>query len=439
MNKLLSGESISAEEAKRIGLIDELAEGHDILLEVCSVIATKSKKRIHHNGKTRGKRLLYYLPDQFVVYRSSQLFNLIRDYPESLPVLEELRTALNITCHYDYAITSIRHQLHDRLLIPGAHTEDVLQMYLRTHKVTSFLFRDSGLRIVDVFIKVATSVIDHLQRRADSVKCIVSTLLDDESMESMSENEEGDVNLDDSSIEGMLRWSPDGLQSGSADSTTMSLLIGVYGGKESFLSEYRDMLASRLVALGSFDIDREIASLNMMRSKFLSSSEALTQCSVMIKDILESRKLFLKIRAKMGNVAQLSMIVKSAHFWPITEDPIGELMAGQFEYLPEHIRDQMTAHERTFTELKPTQKIQWCKNEGIVSFSVEIKGKETHFRLSPLYIHVLSLFQSSISLSVEEVARQAGEPTEKIKSVIQFWISRNILRETEINKYVINE
>ena len=475
MNKLLSGESISAEDAKQMGLVDELLEDDSEILKMCSVIGCKNGKRTHFVKDSKFKKLLYYLPDQFLMYRTSQLFNLIRDFPESTPILEELRTALRITSQYEYVIGSIRKQLQERLLIPGAHTEDVLQMYLRTHKVTSFLFKDSGMRTIDVFLKVANAVIEHLQKRSDSVKCIVSSLLDDsQDVRTDLSLEEDELLLDSesvaddpTSIEAMLQWTPGDVTAARSESDTMSLLIGVYGGKESFLSEYRDMLASRLISIGSFDIDRETASLDLMKSKFVSSqtSDALTHCSVMIKDVTESRKLNLKIRSKLipkrSGINQISMLVKSAHFWPnstVADDNDGDSASSsldQFAYLPKSLLDLMREHERLFTELKPTQKIQWCRHEGVVTLSIEIRGKEVEFRLSPLYVEVLALFQNIVAaspaatpvpaaivaptLSLEEIARAVKESRDRVKPVVQFWVSKNVIREQEINKFVINE
>ena len=54
-------------------------------------------------------------------------------------------------------------------------------------------------------------------------------------------------------------------EDGGFDSEKMALLIGVYGGKLDFLNEYKQMLASRLLALGSFEIERELASLELLR------------------------------------------------------------------------------------------------------------------------------------------------------------------------------
>ena len=439
MTKLLNGESIPAQEARHIGLVDEVIASteEDLLIRVGSQVARNHGKRVHY--ARAGKSLLYYIPEQFLILRSSQLFNLIRDFPDSQGALDELKTALKLTCQFDFVISSIKSQLAERLLIPGAHTEDVLEMYLRTFKVVSFLFPD---RSMEVFVRIATPVIHHLQRRPDSVKCIVAAMLDQDrdSVETDSETSGDD---------------------------TMSLLIGVYGGQESFLAEYKDMLAGRLISIGSFDIDRELASLDLMKSKF--GEAALGNCSVMIKDVMESRRLNAKIKTQLATFSlpkqsislNLTMMVKSGHFWPTASSatPEGDddfssphLGLESFAFLPAETVTLMREYERIFTQLKPTQRVEWRKGEGLMTISIAQKnGRESEFRLTPIYVEVLSLFEKislpssailpspPVNLTLEAIATAVKLSVEKVRPVVQFWVARGILREIEINKFALNE
>ena len=471
MHALLSGGSISATAAKDISLIDELVDAPDNIT-VATHIGLKHRKRRRLIAQSDSRaRLVNFLPDQFLLYRSSQLFNLIRDYPSSLSALEELRTVLQLTCQYDFVIESIKAQLKDRLLIPGAHTEDILQMYLRTNKVVSLLFKNSPKKRSEVFQRVTGSVIAHLHKRKDSVKCIVSTMLEKD-----NEDEEMDYfDIADHCETDEFDWVPLPVDAKKSDET-ISLLIGVYGGQTHFLGEYREMLATRLVSLGSFEIDREIASLDLMKSKF--DPDALNECSIMIKDMVESRKVFQKIKTKLIKTKNFhllpSSLILSKHFWPSRivggtetgDDDMGDSgssssisVEDQFKFLPVEILSVMKEYEKLFTEMKPTQRLEWKRTEGIVVIQVSIRGREFEFRVSPLYVEVLSLFQSlavassassspivtsvaptcASSLTIEEIAKSIKEPNEKVRQIVAFWISKNVLREIDINKYVINE
>ena len=159
------------------------------------------------------------------------------------------------------------------------------------------------------------------------------------------------------------------------------------------------------------------------------------------------------------------MLVKSGHFWPTAGGPERDPEAGsadscldQFTFLPPQIQALMKEFETIFTALKPTQKIEWRKAEGVVTLSIEIRGKETEFKLSPIYVEVVSLFQAlrlpasaqptpvptsvvpaAVALSMEAIAEGAKETVDRIKPVVQFWVAKGVLREVEINKFIINE
>jgi anaphase-promoting complex subunit 2 len=488
MHSLLSGGCISANAAKDVSLIDELLEHSTDALTVASQIGLKHRKRrrilAYMDSPASSLRLVHFLPDQFLLYRSSQLFNLIRDYPSSIPALEELCTVLQLTSQYDFVVDCMRSQLEDRLLIPGAHTEDILQMYLRTNKVVAMIFKNlSNRKRSVIFQKIASCIIQHLHKRKDSVKCIVSTMLanDDNDDEGNHEHYDfsdhkrllGDITDDD------FEWVPSPIDSQRNSNETISLLIGVYGGQNHFLGEYKDMLASRLVSLGSFEIDREIASLDLMKSKF--EPAALNDCTIMIKDMIESRKIFQKIKlCKIQNFHLLpSNLILSKHFWPSkllggenddsesgSEDMLGsggKSVDEQFKFLPKEIRAVMTEYEKSFSTFKPTQRLDWIRTEGIVVIQVIVRGKEYEFKVSPLYVEVLSLFQQlavsasassspiitstvptnpllpAASLTIEEIGKSIQQPNDKVRQIVSFWVSRNILREIDINKFIINE
>jgi hypothetical protein len=457
MHALLSGGTITAVSAKDISLIDELVDDSDSVAVACQIGLKHRKRRRLLSQLNSSARLVHFLPDQFLLYRSSQLFNLIRDYPSSLSAIEELCTVLQLTCQYDFVANSIKTQLQDRLLIPGAHTEDILQMYLRTNKVVSLLFKNSNRRRSDVFQKVTSSVIHHLHKRKDSVKCIVSTLLENEDCED-------EKTFIDNCSDDDFEWVPN--PTDAQGDETISLLIGVYGGQTYFLSEYREMLASRLVSLGSFEIDREIASLDLMKSKF--DPNALNDCNIMIKDMIESRRVFQKIKAKLIKVKNHhllpSSLILSKHFWPSkivgdsTDEPDGSSNCGdQFKFLPPEILTVMKEYEKLFTELKPTQRLEWKRSEGIVVIQINIRNRDYEFRVSPLFVEVLSLFQSLAiascsakssplisasapsSMTIEDIAKSIQQPNETVKQIVAFWVSKNVLREIDINRFVINE
>ena len=45
------------------------------------------------------------------------------------------------------------------------------------------------------------------------------------------------------------------------------MLIGIYGSKEMFIKEYKDMLADRILTSGSYQTDKEQAHLELLKRR----------------------------------------------------------------------------------------------------------------------------------------------------------------------------
>lgn len=83
--------------------------------------------------------------------------------------------------------------------------------------------------------------------------------------------------------------------------------MNIYGSTELFVNEYRALLAQRLLALTSFDTEKEIRNLELLKLRF--GEEALWGCQVsqsvvfglswfqvMLKDLADSKRIFSSIQ-----------------------------------------------------------------------------------------------------------------------------------------------
>jgi anaphase-promoting complex subunit 2 len=70
-------------------------------------------------------------------WRIAQLFEIIKEYPESTPALEDLRACLDQTQnqHAPLLVASFRDVVAARLLHPGVNTSAILDIYVSTIKV----------------------------------------------------------------------------------------------------------------------------------------------------------------------------------------------------------------------------------------------------------------------------------------------------------------
>ena len=102
----------------------------------------------------------------------------------------------------------------------------------------------------------------------------------------------------------------------------LSMLVQIYGSKELFVTEYRFILADKLLKRDDFDTDKEVRTLELLKLRFGESS--MHSCEVMVKDIADSKRVNTTIRdmkKKKGVVSPeassvLGATIVSRHYWP---------------------------------------------------------------------------------------------------------------------------
>jgi hypothetical protein len=76
-----------------------------------------------------------HVVEEFGKWRIAQLFEIIKEFPESTPALEDIRACLDHTNQHTALVESYREVLVARLLHPGANTSAILDIYVSTIKV----------------------------------------------------------------------------------------------------------------------------------------------------------------------------------------------------------------------------------------------------------------------------------------------------------------
>ncbi len=134
-------------------------------------------------------RLQNHLYETYAKTRIDQLFNIIIEYPDSQPALEDLRACLERTAGdlRGDLTAALRDVLRRKLLHLGVSTTDVLTAYVAAIR---------SLRVLDpdgvVLELVCEPVRAYLRTRDDTVRCIVQSLIDDncnELAEELKQNE----------------------------------------------------------------------------------------------------------------------------------------------------------------------------------------------------------------------------------------------------------
>ncbi|XP_041481445.1 anaphase-promoting complex subunit 2-like isoform X2 [Lytechinus variegatus] len=242
------------------------------------------------------ERLQYYLYQTLAELRIQELFNIIVEFPDSMSALNDLKSCLEKTDLRKKLVQSLRSAFENRLLHPGVNTTDILTQYISSIR---------ALRVLDpsgiVLELVCEPIRKYLRTREDTVRCIVSSLTDDNSNELADELVKAQpVNVEDGASTGTEEanpydWQPDPIDADPSQtsksrrtSDIISTLVNIYGSRELFVNEYRNLLADRILSSFSYDTARELRNLELLKLRFGESQ--LHQCEVMLKDVADSKR-----------------------------------------------------------------------------------------------------------------------------------------------------
>jgi anaphase-promoting complex subunit 2 len=114
-------------------------------------------------------KLNHTIAECFCQVRKGELFDMIRDYPDSLPGIQDLNKALQLTRMTSQLMDSLKGSFQQRLLHPGVETGQILQIYINTIKVLRVMDPTDGL-----LESVATGIRSYLRGRADTVRNIIT-------------------------------------------------------------------------------------------------------------------------------------------------------------------------------------------------------------------------------------------------------------------------
>lgn len=263
--------------------------------------------------------------------RSSQLFDLITDWPSSKPAVLDLKTALEETGKRLDIGYKLSHSLHRRLLHPGAKTREILQIYVSL-VYTIRCIDPSGI----LLSRVAGPVRSYLRSRSDTVPVIVASLLgDDEAFDQLrgeldaaaQQNESGgnqaDVSInaggekddEEEDEDGAFHlmpttgstgasqlkivdysdpnWEPRPIDAGPSYRQTRSadviaMLVSIFDAKASFIKALEISTARALLKRDRYEVTREYRNNEVLKRRFGDAS--LARCDVMLQDVADSKR-----------------------------------------------------------------------------------------------------------------------------------------------------
>ena len=340
--------------------------------------------------------------------RTTELFDMIVDYPASLPAIQDLTICLTKTDQRQFLERSLNHQIHSRLLHPGADTKDILSQYISLIRV---------LRIIDppgvLLARCATAMRAYLRAREDTIRCIVQGMVDENAdllsdigggdgfgstgnniaveAQELKEKEEDEVEdfKDDD-----YNWTPapvdapgDYARNRTAD--IIQLLVSIYDTKELFVKELQLLLAARLLAIKNYEFDRELRNIEILKIRF--GETALSGLEVMLKDCADSKRIDTALHSEANPHINLPASADSMHttivshlFWPTFHK--------QTLKLPGQLGKMTEAYEKAFRKVKPEKRLHWIPNLGSVNLEITLKDRNLSLDVTPIQAAVLELF-----------------------------------------------
>lgn len=403
-------------------------------------------------------RLEYFAYETLQDLRIAKLFEIIVDYPDSSPAIEDLKQCLEYTGQHSKLVDSFITALRYRLLTAGASTNDILHQYISTIK---------ALRTIDpagVFLEaVGEPIREYLRGRKDTIKCIVTMLTDgaggnpsgpgstgDSLLEELNRDEENqenfglddDVNTDDKQAWiNAQSWEPDPLEADPLKGSRyrrkvdiLGMIVGIIGSKDQLINEYRVMLAEKLLNKSDYDIDSEIRTLELLKIHFGESS--MQKCEIMLNDLIDSKRTNTNIKATIKRQPQpaadlwehemsldnINATIISTNFWPPIQD--------EALNVPGPVDQLLSDYAKRFHEVKTPRKLLWKKNLGNVKLELEFEDRVLQFMVTPLHASIIMQFQDKTSWTSKNLASAVGVPVDVLNRRINFWISKGILTES---------
>lgn len=382
----------------------------------------------------------------YVNMRIEELFSIIRDFPESIPAIEDLKFCLERTNQRQQLLASLKSAFETRLLHPGVHTSDIITVYISAIK---------ALRELDpsmVILQVACQPIrKYLRTREDTVRQIVGSLTGDaegcsDLANELSRADPVTLETQDSEDEGSdpEDWTPDPTdaltdKTGSKrrSSDIISLLVSIYGSKEIFINEYKTVLADRLLHQLNYNTVREIRNVELLKLRFGESH--MHYCEVMLKDVADSRRINTNIREEESRLPVeeqstflLSAMIISSEFWPQLKEEKMEL--------PAVASKAMEDYTHRFEKLKAMRTLRWKPHLGSVTLDVELEDRTiANLTVSPIHAAIILHFQDKATWTLEELSGVLGVPQEMVRRKLALWQQQGVLREEAGGRYTVQE
>ncbi|KAL7280018.1 hypothetical protein ACG7TL_006431 [Trametes sanguinea] len=399
-----------------------------------------------------GSRFDYHVCKTLCDLRIQEIFDIIIDYPDSQSALQDLKVAssgpglddINVIVdrvrrrlqeclqrvdQRSQLVITLRKANKKRLLHPGADTKVILAQYVSIIRC---------LRIIDppgvLLYKVADPIRKYLRGRADTIRCIVASLVGDgESGDSLVDENEPIQPLQQMQADDYTdpNWEPEPIDADfrtNKPSDVISTLVSIYDSKDLFVKELQVLLTQRLLAVKDGNYERERRNIEILKIRF--GEAALQVCEVMLRDMTDSRRIDQHVQAQKPMPLHPTIISK--HFWP-------PLQTNSFT-MPGQFREIQESYAREYHLFKPDKKLHWLSHLGTIKLEIELQDRTISEEVPPLEASIIELFSQKDTWTVDQLVTEfkSVEKTAILKALTT-WVDLGVLKEEESDRYKLLE
>jgi anaphase-promoting complex subunit 2 len=444
--------------------------------------------------------------------RVDNLFDFVMNWDKSLGAVLDIKEYLKVTGAKQHLTSSFSQQISRRLLHPGATTTYILNVYISI--IRSFhVLEPKGVLLE----RVARPIRRYLKEREDTARIIISSLLTDLSDETgtkFSSNSELSYEIacemarpfanygqemDEELNWGDMNWqplpqdaSPDYKKSKVEDVIWFLLTLWE---REDFINELKNIYGDHLLRCQDPEYEKEIRLLELIKIRL--GEDKLQACEVMLRDVLDSKRINASIRAASTTTTSafrtpdtrnrvshtpegpqprtprprrpvssapqfvpptpnqitpsdptLNAQILSSFFWPSLRDDTFRV--------PAQIESLQKEYEARFERIKGMRKLRWMHALGTSSITLDFDDRTEDFdHLTPWQVSVVYAFQPQPD--EEHIARKKGKGGEGIsrnisqleemlemeeslvRQALAYWVGKSVLREISPSTYTVIE
>lgn len=405
----------------------------------CQENCALEQDKIDEILKSFQSKYFYFLYETYANTIIDQFFNIIIEYPDSRPAIDDLKFCLEKIDFRSSLIKVIKHSLETRLLHPGVDTQDILTAYVAAIKTIRHL-DGSGVLLETV----TEPVKEYLRSRVDTVRCVVTSLTEEGPTDLADELAKSENMKNDSSsnedMNNWKQWNPDPIDANSnkdlktsRSADIISMVIDIYGSKELFVNEYRNLLGERLLSQMEFNLEKEIRTLELLKLRF--GESFLHSCEVMLKDIADSKRINSHIQNDSnytdGKTMELSALIVSSQFWPVFKKE-------SLELFPD-VQEQFDKFTKSYEAHKGNRTLLWNNLHGKVTLDIEFGGKTIEVVVSPTQATIIMHFQKQKEWNLDDLSQIMKIPQSILRKRIFYWQTQGLIKETKEDNFVLND